>query len=172
MPTVDDPSKCDARFTSNHNLKCNYVSGINWTRIDNSSLPGRFPTSLSFAPDSNSKLYVTFSGFSVTTPGRSGHVFVTNNLTTTPGATAWTNLNGTGVTALPDLPFSSIVVNPHSPAHLYTAGDVGVFFSPDSGKHWLRIDNGLPKVPIYQLDYDPTTRTLLAGTHGRANLAR
>lgn len=165
-PTVDNASTCDARTQNDQTMDCNYVSGINWTRIDTSTLPGRFVSSLAFAPASSTTLYATYSGFAASTPGRNGHVFVTTNAGTS-GSVIWTNLNGSGLTALPDLPFSSIVVNPKVPTHLYAAADVGVFYSPNGGRSWLRIDRGLPKVPVYQLVYNQVSKTLLAVTHGR-----
>ncbi len=43
----------------------------------------------------------------------------------------------------------------------------GVYVSPDSGAHWFRIDFNLPHSEIYLLQYNPTTNSVDAATHGR-----
>jgi photosystem II stability/assembly factor-like uncharacterized protein len=178
--TVDTPANCDGRTSAHHRVNCVYQSGINWRRIDGivfnspppptppsdvGTTPNRFPSSLSFVPGSTTKVLVSFSGFNETTPGVPGHVF---QGTIGAATTTWKRIDGSGFTALPNLPFSSVVANPNKPGHLYAAGDIGVFFSPDNGAHWLRADYGLPNTPIYQLVFDSTNNTLLAATHGRA----
>jgi hypothetical protein len=170
LSNVTVNGNCDARTTPGHTMQCTYQSGINWVRIDNLGVttPNRYPSSLTFAPDSNSELYATFSGFYLASDPAAvqGHVFVA---TISGGTASWQMIDGSSpVHTLPNLPANSLVVNPKQPNHLYLAADVGTFFSPNGGKQWLRIDHGLPATPVYQLLYDSSTDTLLAATHGRA----
>ncbi|HEX8919509.1 MAG TPA: hypothetical protein VF898_13485 [Chloroflexota bacterium] len=140
---------------------CNYVGGPTWREIDN-TLPRRTPTSITFAPGSSTKFYVSFSGFNKNTVKRPGHIFGTSN-----GGRTWSNLSGSGVrTSLPDLPFSSVVINTHN-GHLYASSDYGVYASTNGGKSWARIDSTMPASPVYQLVYSSKNRTLLVATHGR-----
>jgi hypothetical protein len=173
LSNVNVVGNCDGRTTGGHTMQCTYTSGINWTRIDQMFVktPNRYPSSLTFAPGSTNKVYATFSGFWAAgdAPATQAHVFV---VTVNGGIPTWQNLDGTSpFTTLPNLPANSLVVNPNIPSHLYLAADVGTFFSPDGGAHWLRTDFGLPNTPVYQLLWEKTagaSGALLAATHGRA----
>jgi sugar lactone lactonase YvrE len=148
---------------------CDYMSGVTWTRLDiNSSgarlLPGRWVSSLAFAPGSASTLYLTLSGFDENTSGMAGHVFVTQNAGAASGTT-WTNVTGTGKKAIPDLPANGIVIAPNG--SLFVAADFGIFVSRDGGQTWQRNDMALPDAPIYDLALSPDGSTLYAATHGR-----
>jgi uncharacterized repeat protein (TIGR01451 family) len=59
------------------------------------------------------------------------------------------------------------VLDPSSDRTLYAGTDVGAFVSTNSGGTWKRLGNGMPKVAVWQLDYDATNGVLIAGTHGR-----
>ena len=41
------------------------------------------------------------------------------------------------------------------------------FVTNNGGAHWSRLGTGMPKVAVWQLDYDARHRLLAAGTHGR-----
>ena len=60
-----------------------------------------------------------------------------------------------------------MLVDPQAPSVLFVAADYGVYATPDSGKHWFRIDFNLPHSEIYLLAYNPTTNGVVAATHGR-----
>ncbi len=148
---------------------CDYVSGVNWTRLDVSGsgakqLPGRWVSSLTFAPGSTTKLYTTFSGFDENTPGFAGHVFVTTNAGGASGTT-WTNITGSGTAAIPDIPANRVVVAANG--HIVVAADIGVFVSKDGGNSWQRDDYTLANSPVYDLALSPDGQTLYAATHGR-----
>ncbi|MBV9281067.1 MAG: hypothetical protein JOZ41_13375, partial [Chloroflexi bacterium] len=133
---------------------CDYVSGPTWHRIDK-GLPKRYPTSVRFAPGSSARIFVTFSGFNQQTSHNPGHIFVTSN-----AGRSWTNLNGSGArTSLPNLPFNDIIVNPAN-GHLYVASDYGIYASSNGGRSWSRIDQGLPAVPIYRMDFSASQHAL------------
>jgi hypothetical protein len=58
----------------------------------------------------------------------------------------------------PDINGGSVVIG----------GNAGVFAAagPDYS-NWIRLGSGLPNAPVYVLQWSPTDRVLLAGTHGR-----
>jgi photosystem II stability/assembly factor-like uncharacterized protein len=157
--------KTDRPCTPSHDLRlivrCNFVSGVRWTRIDR-GLPNRFPTAITFFPGSSTRILISYSGFDETRPAHPGHIFFTADA----GAT-WQNLTGTVPgQALPDLPFTDVIVNPAS-GHLYASADIGTFVSTDSGTTWRRADVGLPASPVFQMQIDPTTGKLVVATYGR-----
>lgn len=51
---------------------------------------------------------------------------------------------------------------------LYIATDNGVFVSYNQGEYWETLGNGLPTVPVTDLNLHTPTRTLLAATYGRS----
>jgi hypothetical protein len=69
---------------------------------------------------------------------------------------------------LPNAPISDVVVNFHDNQILYAATDVGVYKSNDQGMSWNIFADGMPIVPVLDLDFHVRTRELVAGTHGRS----
>ncbi len=129
-----------------------------WVRVDNASLPPR-PVNAFAVDRSNYRVaYVAFSGFDAATPATPGHVFKT----TDAGAT-WTNVSGD----LPDIPVNSLIVDAADSNTLYAGTDVGPMMSSDGGATWQVMGTGFPIVAIHQLNYNPATRQIVAGTHGR-----
>ncbi len=130
-----------------------------WSRVGQSRLPNRPVTQ--FAVDkSNWRIaYASYAGFGAATPGNRGHVFAT-----TDGGQHWRNASGN----LPDVPVNSVVLDPSTRDTLYAGTDVGPFVSVNGGHSWKRLGNGIPKVAVWQLDYDSSNGVLLAGTHGRS----
>lgn len=166
-PAWSGQQVCSQPWTNAYDTSsfCDYVSGVNWTRVDvNSSgtkvLPGRWVSALTFAPGSTATFYATFSGFDENTPGAAGHVFMTSN-----GGASWTNITGSGTNGLPDIPANSVVVAPSG--HIFVAADIGVFMSKDGGTTWQREDYTLANSPVYDLALSPDGKTLYAATHGR-----
>jgi len=51
---------------------------------------------------------------------------------------------------------------------LFVGTDVGVYASLDRGGSWQRFMNGLPTVPVRDLQIHPRDGELIAGTHGRS----
>ncbi|HUH11541.1 MAG TPA: hypothetical protein VMK65_00470, partial [Longimicrobiales bacterium] len=51
---------------------------------------------------------------------------------------------------------------------LYVGTDVGAYLSTDRGRSWRRFMEGLPTVPVHDLEVHPRDRELIAGTHGRS----
>src|SRR5690606_16345627 len=51
---------------------------------------------------------------------------------------------------------------------LFVGTDVGAYVSLNRGVTWQRFMNGLPAVPVHDLQIHPRDRELIAGTHGRS----
>ncbi len=117
---------------------------------------------VAFDPSSASTVYATISSFD-TTPG-DGHVFRSVN-----GGQSWAKIDGSGNTAIPDIPVHNIVVAPGKSQRLYIGTDLGVFVSLDGGANWGRENTGFANVVTESLAI--ATRqgipNLYAFTHGR-----
>jgi len=125
--------------------------GATWTLV----LSGQ-PWVTRVAPDAldANTVYVTLSGY------RAGsyqpHVLVSHD-----GGLSWTDLSGN----LPQAPVNDVIVA--SGGRLFVATDQGVFTSPGDGT-WARLGQGLPLVPVDDIEYDPTHQRLVAATFGRS----
>jgi hypothetical protein len=127
-----------------------------WFKIDRANLPNnRMVTRL--AIDNNRLpywIYATFGGFS------GDNVYRTTDL----GAT-WTDITGTGLTGLPNVPVRSLVYHPQNPNLLYVGTEVGIFSSDDAGATWDVTQGGPANVSVDELFW--LGGDLIAATHGR-----
>ena len=84
------------------------------------------------------------------------------------GGATWTATQGTGGSALPQIPALSVVVNPANSQQVFVGTDLGVFVSIDGGASWLLENAGFANTPVEALKFNETTpRRLFAFTHGR-----
>lgn len=129
-----------------------------WTRADlgTPNLPNnRQVTRLTIDPANTRKIYVTFGGFSADNVWR-----------TTDGGATWTDITGSGLTRLPDVPVRSLVINPNNSNWLYVGTEVGIFASEDGGATWGVPHDGPANVSVDELFW-LDSNTLIAATHGR-----
>ncbi|MGV8042390.1 MAG: hypothetical protein AB2L07_20875 [Thermoanaerobaculaceae bacterium] len=118
-----------------------------------------FVTWLAFDPANPNVLWATYGGFGGSHVWRSADT----------GRT-WTPRDGTGATALPDIPVHCIVVDPTAPYRLFLGTDLGVFVSLDGGATWAVENTGFATAVTESLSLlrPSDGRTLLfAFTHGR-----
>ncbi|MGH9839682.1 MAG: hypothetical protein ACREEM_12950, partial [Blastocatellia bacterium] len=134
------------------------LAGAVFTNVTKAPLPNRFVTDIALDPNDARKAYVVYSGFNLGTPTTPGHVFVTGDLGQT-----WRDISGD----LPDVPVTSIAVDPMLPDTLYIGTDIGVFQTADGGATWVRLANGMPRVASYMLRFHAATRSIVVATHGR-----
>ncbi len=81
----------------------------------------------------------------------------------------WQAIDGTGATALPDVPVNCIAVDPNNTARLYIGTEMGVFVSTNGGANWAVENTGFIGVPVESLSFinaDGVT-SLYAFTNGR-----
>src|SRR5581483_85243 len=134
------------------------LSGASFTNATKAPLPNRFVTDIALDAGNQRRAFVTYSGFNSGTPATPGHVFMTND----QGAT-WADISGN----LPDIPVTSIAIDPALDNTLYIGTDLGVFQTADGGATWVRLSNGMPRVAVLMLRYHAASRSLIAATHGR-----
>ena len=136
------------------------VQSVGWTAtaINAAPLPGRWIWDIAALPGNPNVVIVALAGFG--TP----HVWQGTLLGTT---FTWANISGTGLSAVPDVPLNSLVIDPLNVTHFYVGSDIGVFRTTNSGATWQLFNDGLPNTAIYDLRLQGTTRLLRAATHGR-----
>lgn len=62
----------------------------------------------------------------------------------------------------------NVIAEHHRNANLLFLGnEIGVYFSIDRGRRWVRLENGLPTVPVDDIVIHPRENDLVLGTHGR-----
>jgi len=118
-----------------------------------------FVTSLAFDPSSQEVIYATYAGFG------GAHVWRSEDL-----GESWESLDGSGPSALPDIPVHSVVVDPTDPDRIYLGTDLGVFTSIDRGRHWAVENTGFANAVTEWLvlgDGPDGSSRLFAFTHGR-----
>lgn len=137
------------------NVNVTFDGGSSWTNIS-AGLPDQYITSIATVPSSDMTAYVTVSGFKSLdyTP----HVFKTVD-----GGQTWNDISSN----LPSIPVNDIIVYP-SQNILFVATDLYVWYSKNDGGSWDILGNGLPLTVITDLKFHEPSKTLYAGTFGRA----
>jgi len=118
-----------------------------------------FVSSLAFDPSTPGVVYATYAGFGGPHVWRSGD-----------GAVTWEAIDGTGTTAIPDIPVHSIVVDPANPGRLFLGTDLGVMTSNNGGRTWSVENTGFANAVTEWLALgtdDQGDPLLFAFTHGR-----
>jgi hypothetical protein len=129
------------------------------------SIPAKYIARAVIDPNSMTTAYVTLAGFG-TPASPIQHVWKTTGLS--EAGTTWTAASG----GLPDVPVNGFAVDVNDPTHpgisvLYAGLDIGVYRSTDSGASWTPFGTGLPRVAVFDMAIQPTSRTLRIATHGR-----
>ncbi|MDP9317708.1 MAG: exo-alpha-sialidase, partial [Actinomycetota bacterium] len=132
---------------------------VTYQRMDQVlNLPARFVSGIAIDPADPHHAYISYSGYSAYRAG--GHVYqVTWNPNTGTGTK--TNLSYD----LGDQPVTGIVYSPTTGA-LFAATDFGVLTLASGDTSWVATQ-GLPPVAVYGLTLSPSTKKLVAATHGR-----
>ena len=109
-------------------------------------------------PNNKFTAYISFTSFS---PPAGQQIFKTTNLN--DPAPTWTpSSNG-----IPQVPVSSIAIDPQDSNSLYAATDIGVYHSGDGGANWTPYGVGLPRVAVFDVKISNVQRYLRIATHGR-----
>jgi hypothetical protein len=145
------------------------AGSVTYTRLDNltsaTASPGRFVSGIAIDPANPNHAWISYSSYSTLTPTTPGHVFSVTFDPNTVDAT-WTSLDGSGGTAFPDFPATSIARD--SNGDLYVSNDWGVLVKPNGSSDWGVAGSGLPMVEVTDLKLIPSARKLYAATHGRS----
>jgi uncharacterized protein (TIGR03437 family) len=133
-------------------------AGATFSNVTKAPLPNRVITDIALDPANTQRAFVVYSGFNLNTPATPGHVFTTTNR-----GQSWQDISGN----LPDVPVTSIALNPTNANTIYIGTDLGVFQTTDGGATWARLGNGMPRVATFMVRYHAASNSLVAATHGR-----
>lgn len=121
------------------------------------SIASAYISWLAWDPNSLTTGYATLSAFGIN-----------NVYKTIDGGATWSPIVGLGLTAMPQVPARTIVVNPADSLQLFVGTDIGVFTSIDGGANWYRENTGFASVSVNALIINESSpRKLFAFTHGR-----
>jgi photosystem II stability/assembly factor-like uncharacterized protein len=109
-------------------------------------------------PNNKFTAYITFTSFS---PPLGQQIFKTTNLND-PSPTWVPSSNG-----IPQVPVSSIIVDPQDSNSLFAGTDIGVYHSSDGGATWAPHGTGLPRVAVFDVEISNVQRVLRIATHGK-----
>ena len=62
---------------------------------------------------------------------------------------------------------SALAQHPRNENLIFVGNELGVYASVDGGEQWVRLENGLPTVPVDDIKIHPRENDLVIGTHGR-----
>jgi len=106
------------------------------------------------------RFYVTFDGHR--TDDFIPYVYVTDN-----GGRSFRSISSNLPTGSVDF-VHVIREDPRNQHLLFVGTDLGAYVSTDRGASWQRFMEGLPAVPVHDLQIHPRDRELIAATHGRS----
>jgi len=87
---------------------------------------------------------------------------------TTAATPVWTNVSGSGATALPETPINAVMRDPYQSSIWYVGTDIGLFMTTDSGATWRNMNAlGLPNVHVNALAIPNDKSYLYVATFGR-----
>lgn len=121
------------------------------------------PNIVDVNPNSDQDIIVGYGGSGIDHLYRSKNALI-------PGFAAWSDISGSGTTALPDASINGFTRDIDDPDNTWYVGtDAGLFMTNDAGASWSNIGTpfGLPDVIVMDIQAVPGTRYLNVGTYGR-----
>ncbi len=144
--------------TTNGSSTLTNVTGANFPAPNPADLTRNSIGRAVIDPNNKFTAYITFTSFS---PPLGQQIFKTTNLNDpTP---TWTPASN----GIPQVPISSIIVDPQDSNSLYAGTDIGVYHSSDGGANWAPYGNGLPRVAVFDVEISDVHRYLRIATHGK-----
>jgi len=144
------------------NVDADPASAVTWTRLDSLAPndPNRFVSGVHINPANPNQAWVSYSGFSASTPPTPGHVFLVT-YDPTVGTATWSDLSYD----LDDIPVTDVVRDDVN-GDLYAASDFGVFRLAAGTNSWTPAAPGMPNVEVTSLTIIPSARKMYVATHG------
>lgn len=131
--------------------------GATWEPIWD-GLPERYVTSVKASPSNMDGVYVTHSGYK-------DNDFIPRLHRSTDRGLSWEDISSD----LPNLAINDVYILPgHADSVIFAATDGGIYATLNSGENWHRLGTNMPYVPSYDLEWNPSENTLVAGTHARS----
>ncbi len=133
--------------------------GKTWTKT--MSFPGvpdtTFVSRVQFSQHAEGTLYATMDG-------HRSNDFKPYVLKSTDYGRTWASITSN----LPDGGSVQVIREHHrQPGLLFVGTEFGVFTTIDGGAKWTQLKSGIPGVPVWDLQLQPTWNDLVVGTHGR-----
>lgn len=141
------------------NAAADQAQAVSWRRLDTDSTvdPNRFVSSITVDPERPHVAYVSYSGYSASTPTTPGHVF---RVRWNGSRARWTDLSAN----LDDMPVTDLVRDRRG--DLYASTDFGVLSRQARTKDWVLAARNMPEVEVAGLTVEPGQKWLYAATHG------
>lgn len=76
---------------------------------------------------------------------------------------SWRNIAGD----LPDAPIDVVYEDPVNPDLIFVGNDSGLFVSITGGGHWVKMNNNMPNIPVFDIKVQARTHDLVLGSYGR-----
>lgn len=141
--------------TSDGNVWRSLNGGTTWDSLQ-MTLPYRYVTSIHPSPNVVNNLYVTHSGYRYNQYIPHIHKSIDNG-------TNWTDISSN----LPQAGINDVLIVNGYENVLFVANDLGVYYTLNSGVYWTRLGINMPLIVVADLEYNPTTKQLIAGTYAR-----
>jgi photosystem II stability/assembly factor-like uncharacterized protein len=143
--------------TSDANVWKTEDGGKNWIKI-NTGLPVRYVTSIKGSPTDAKTIYVAHSGYKM-------NEYIPHLHKSTDLGNSWQDISGD----MPPVGINDVLVIPY--AHdsiIFLATDAGVYGTINGGKNWNRLGNGMPIMPVNDIEFERATSRIVAGTFARS----
>ena len=141
--------------TSDGNVWRSLDDGTTWDSLQ-MTLPYRYVTSVHSSPNVLNNVYVTHSGYRY-------NQYIPHIHKSTNNGTNWIDISGD----LPQAGINDMLVLPGYENVLFVASDIGVYYTVNGGTNWTRLGNNMPIMVVWDLEYNPNTNKLIAGTYAR-----
>ncbi len=142
--------------TSDANVWRTTNGGAGWTNITG-NLPNRYVTSVHASPNNTTNVYVTHTGYKYGS-------YIPHVHKSTDNGNTWIDISGN----LPQSGVNDIVIIPGNENMLFISNDIGVYVTKDGGVNWYRVGNNMPLISVWDIEYNPLTQKLYAGTYSRS----
>lgn len=130
--------------------------GASWTNIT-AGLTEQYVTDIAVSHTDSATVFVSNSGYKE-------NDFVPHIFRSSDFGDTWINISGD----LPELAVNAIAVHPETDAYIFVATDGGVYFTINGGLHWERLGDNMPVIPVYDIEFNASENTVVAGTHARS----
>jgi hypothetical protein len=150
------------RIFISKNADADPASSVTFTRLDTTSslAPNRFISGIAIDPGNANHVWISYCGYSASTPSTRGHIF---EVTYDPN-TQTANFVDRSV-KMSDLPLTGVAYDSNT-GDLYVSSDFGVYRMRSGTTYWALAAKGMPNVEVAGLTLVPQARLLYAATHG------
>jgi len=124
----------------------------------------RFVGRVAIDPNNKDVAYVAFSFYA---PAGKGIWKITNLGAAANGSSPATPNWTAAANGIPSIPINALVVDPTDSSRIFAGTDIGVYSSSDGGTNWAPFGTDLPRVAVFGMAIQPTSRILRVATHGR-----